>query len=129
MKALKKYLITLGAGLLVILMIVSAKGIFTVKDTAEILKILCDSFFAIGFTMAGFGLLVFTSNEGVFDGLVFGVSSFINMFRKGYVKKYRNLFEYKESRANKKYSFGYLIICGVILLAVSFIILPFYNKY
>lgn len=129
MKALKNYMITLGVGLLVIFLIISIKGIFTVQSITEIFKILCDCFFAVGFTLAGFGLLVYTSNEGVFDGLVFGVSSFINMFRKGYEKKYKDLYEYKESRASKKYSFGYLVICGLSLLAVSMIFLLLYNKF
>ena len=130
MKALKKYLITFGIGLLAVMLIISTKGIFTAKDTAEIFKILCDSTFAVGFTMAGMGLLVYTSNEGVFDGLIFGVSSFINMFRKGHKKKYKDLYEYKESKANKKYGFGYIVICGLIFLVVSLaIMLPLYNKF
>ena len=129
MKTLKKYLITLGVGLLLVFLIISSKGIFDVTDAKSVFHILCDAFFAIGFTMAGIGLLVYTSNEGVFDGLVFGVTSFFNMFRKNYEKKYKDLYEYKESKASKKYSFGFLLICGMALLAVSVVMYLFYLKY
>ena len=74
-------------------------------------------------------MLIFSSNEGVFDGLVFSVASFINMFRKNYKPKYKNYYDYKENRAGKKYSFGFLLICGIILLAVSMVMYLFYSKY
>ena len=129
MKTLKKYLITLGVGLILVFLIISSKGIFDVTDAKSVFHILCDAFFAIGCTMAGIGLLVYTSNEGVFDGLVFGVTSFFNMFRKNYEKKYKDLYEYKESKASKKYSFGFLLICGMALLAVSVVMYLFSRKY
>lgn len=128
MKLVKKYLITMAAGLLAVLLIILTKDIFAQTDAKTIFHILCDAFFAVGVVMAGMGLLVFSTNEGVFDGLAFGVMSFINMFRKDVDKKYKNYFEYKESKGDRKISFGFLLVCGVVILAVSVIMYMLYLK-
>ena len=121
MKTLKKYLITVGVEVLLVLTIILLKDVFNAADTKTVFHILCDSFFAVGFTVTGIGLLIFTTNEGVFDGLVFGIQTFVNMFRKNVEKKYKNLFEYKESRADKKYEFGYIVICGLVFMVIGLI--------
>lgn len=129
MKTLKKYLITLAVELLAVLLIVYTKGVFIQTDPAKIFHILCDSFFAVGVVATGFGLLIFSTNEGVFDGLVYGVSSFLNMFKKNPERKYATLFDYKASRADKKIGFGFLLICGLIFLAISMLMYLFYSRY
>lgn len=129
MKSLKKYLITIGIGLLLVLCIVCMKDIFNVSEAGKIFHILTDAFFAVGTVITGFGLLVFTSNEGVFDGLVFGVTSFFSMFKKDLKRKYKNLYEYKADRQDKKLSFGFMIISGLFFLAVSMIMFALYNNY
>lgn len=129
MKGLKKYLITMGAGLLAVLLISIAKDVFVQTDPKTVFHILCDAFFAIGVVMTGVGLLIFTTNEGVFDGLVYGVSLFIGMFKKDLNRKYKNLYEYKESRAGKKVAFGFLLICGLIILAIAFVMYLLYLQY
>jgi len=129
MKGLKKYLITMGAGLLAVLLIAIAKDVFIQTDPKTVFHILCDAFFAIGVVMTGVGLLIFTTNEGVFDGLVYGVSLFIGMFKKDLNRKYKNLYEYKESRAGKKVAFGFLLICGLIILAIAFVMYLLYLQY
>ena len=93
-----------------------------------IFKILCDAFFAIGFTTFGFGLLVYTSNEGVFDGLVFAVGSFINIFRKNPSKKYGNYYDYKDRRAQNNMDFGYIVLSGLLFLSIGlFMLWPYYS--
>jgi hypothetical protein len=129
MRSLKRYLITIGAGILATFAIVCLKDIFTVTEVAKIFHILTDAFFAVGVVMTGFGLLIYTSNEGVFDGLVYGVSTFLSMFKKDHKRKYETLFDYKESRADKKLGFGFLLISGLFFLAVSMIMLAIYSKY
>lgn len=129
MKGLKKYLITMGAGLIAVLLIAIAKDVFVQTDPKTVFHILCDAFFAIGVVMTGVGLLIFTTNEGVFDGLVYGVSLFIGMFKKDLNRKYKNLYEYKESRAGKKVAFGFLLICGLIILAIAFVMYLLYLQY
>lgn len=129
MASLKKYLITIGVGALLVLVIILSKDIFGTTEAAKVFHILTDAFFAVGFVMAGFGLLVFTSNEGVFDGLVYGVRSFLEMFKRDHKRKYATLYDYKESRKDKKSSFGFLVICGLGFLLVSMIMYMLYGMY
>lgn len=129
MRLLKKYLITLGVEAVAVFFILLLKDIFTQTDPKMIFHILCDAFFAVGVVATGFGLLVFGSNEGVFDGLAFAVGAFVNMFKKSADKKYHNLYDYKASRGNKKIGFGFLLICGLIFLAISMIMYFLYRKY
>lgn len=129
MKSLKKYLITLTIGFLAVGLIIYAKDIFSQTELVKIFHILCDAFFAVGVVITGMGLLIFTTNEGTFDGLVYAVSSFINMFRVNHEKKYDTLYDYKVSRADKKFSFGFMLICGLFFIAVSMIMYLFYCQY
>ncbi len=129
MKTLKKYLITLIIGFLTVFLIALSKDIFEQTSIVKILHILCDCFFVVGVVTTSIGLLIFSSNEGTFDILVYGVSSFVDMFRKTSKKKYETFYDYRDSRADKKISFGFLLICGLIILAISLIIYLFYRVY
>lgn len=129
MKDPKKYLITLAVGFSVVALIVFTKDIFAQTEAQKIFHILTDAFFAAGTFITAAGLLVWSSNEGTFDMLVYGVKSFVNMFKKNPEKKYEDFFDYRQSRADSKFSFGYLIICGLFFLAVSFVMLFLYGRY
>ncbi len=129
MKKLLKYSVTMLIGGLIVFAIISSKDIANVSSLSEIYHILCDAFFAAGILIFNAGLLVFTCvNEGIFDGVVYGVSSFLNMFRRDMAKKYDTYYDYKMSRETKKLPFGFLIICGLIFLAVSFVMLFLYKQ-
>ena len=125
MKKLRKYVITLLAGLAAVLGILCAKDFFTQTDPQRICHILCDAFFAVGTVLCCAGLLIFSANEGSFDMIVYGMSSFIDLFREKSKKKYDTFFDYRESRKGEKVTFGFLLICGVLFLAVSLALLPF----
>jgi hypothetical protein len=130
MRSLKRYLITIGVGLLATLWIVWMKDIFSATEAVKVFHILTDAFFAVGVVITGFGLLIFTSNEGVFDGLVYGVSSFLSMFKKDQKRKYATLYDYKVSREGKRVSgFGFMLICGLFFLAISMVMFALYCKF
>ncbi len=129
MKKLKKYLITMLIGLLAVALILWSKDIFHQTEAVVVYHILCDAFFAVGVVIVCVGLLIFSSNEGTFDIIVYGVSSFVGMFKKNHVKKYDTFYDYRVSREDKRVSFGYLLICGLILLAVSMIMYLLYRQY
>lgn len=124
MKTFRKYFITLIAGLAVAAGIAWAKDVFAQTEPAQIFHILCDSFFAVGTVLCCAGLLIFSSNEGTFDMLSYGVSSFIDLFRAKSKKKYDTFFDYRESKAEKKSPFGFLLICGLIFVAISLVMMP-----
>ena len=129
MKLLKKYLITLLIGFAIVALILWAKDIFSQTSTVKIFHILTDAFFATGVFITSAGLLFFSSNEGTFDMLVYGVNSFFDIFRKTSKKKYETFYDYRESRKDTKIKFGFMVVCGVFFLAVSMIMYLFYKKY
>lgn len=128
MKSLKKYLIAIIAEAVLVFLVAVSKDIFSVNEAVKIYHILCDSFFAIGFIAAGIGLLIFTTNEGVFDGVTYAVGSFINMFKKDPSKKYASLYDYRESKGRRAIEFGFLLICGLIFVAISLIMYLLYRS-
>ena len=128
MKLVYKYLITVAVGLAAVLMIVVWKDVFAMTEAVRVFHILCDAFFAVGVVMTGVGLLIFTTNEGVFHGLTFAVTSFINMFRKDVKRKYDSYYDYKESHT-RKLSFGFMLICGFLFLAISIIMYLLYLQH
>lgn len=129
MKALKKYLITLLIGFAGVALILWSKDILAQTELAAVFHILTDAFFAVGVVMTSAGLLVFSSNEGTFDMLVYGVRSFLDIFRKNKKNQFDSFYDYRESRADKKLPFGFIVICGLFFLAVSFVMLFIYHQY
>ena len=128
MKSLRKYLITIAAGLLGAFAIAYSKDIFSVTDPATLYHILCDSFFVMGVVLTGFGLLIFSTNEGTFDMLVYGVSSFVDIFRRTSRKKYDTFYDYRAAHQEKKVKFGFMLICGLAFLAVAGVMYLLYSK-
>ena len=118
MSKLKKYLITFGIGFGIAFLIAYSKDVFAQTDLSKIFHILTDSFCVSAVLITGFGLLIFVSNEGVFDGITYAVTSFINIFRKEKKNKYRTYYDYKESKSNRDMSFGFLLICGLVFMAI-----------
>lgn len=126
-KRIIKYLVTLACGFAGIAIIIFAKDIFSQTEKVNIFHILCDACFAVGVVITSMGLLMFASNEGTFDGLIYGVGSFFNMFRKPEKRKYKTLYDYKEARSGKKIRFGFLLICGLLFLAIALLMYVFYR--
>ena len=129
MKTFRKYLITLLIESLLVLWIIWAKDIFVQTELVSVFHILADGFFAVGVVVTLSGLLVFSSNEGTFDMIVYGVSSFVDLFRVKQLKKYHTFYDYRESRTDKKIPFGFLVICGLIFVAVAFVMYFLYRQY
>ena len=129
MRSTKKYLITLLVGFIGVFCILWAKEIFAQTEAVKIFHILCDAFFVVGVVITGAGLLVFSSNEGSFDMIVYGVSSFFDLFRKVSKKKYPTFYDYKVSREDKKIKFGFMLICGIFFLVIAFIMFFISRQY
>ena len=128
MKKANKYLIILGVGLLLALSIALSNDIFSQSELPVILQILADSFTLPAAVFLGMGGLVFVSNEGGFDALSYGITSFADMFRKEKKNIYKSFYDYRESRADKKHGFGALLVCGIIFAVLTAIVLLIYAK-
>ena len=128
MRALKKYLITLLVGMVGVIAILASKDIFAQTVQKDVYHILCDAFFVVGVLIECVGLLIFSSNEGTFDIIVYGVSSFVDMFKKRPNRKYETFYDYRVARQDKKIKFAYLLIVGLVFLAVSGVMLLLYHQ-
>lgn len=84
-------------------------------------RLLSDAFMLPGFFMVAVGLLIFLSNEGAFHGVGFvlkRVGTFLLPFLlKDKAETYAEYVERKREKATKGY--GFLLICGVVFLAVA----------
>ena len=129
MKLVYKYLITFGIGFATVLLVANSKGIFTQTELVTIFHILTDSFCVPAVLITGMGGLVFVSNNGVFDALAYGMISFLDIFRKEKVNKFRTFYDYKESRAEKNLGFGFLIITGLVFMLLMGVMYFMYRKY
>ena len=126
---MKKYLITLFVGFAAAFGIAYSKDILAQTDLKTIFHILTDSFCVPAVMIMGIGSLVFVSNEGGFDALSYGLTSFFDLFRKEKKNKFRTFYDYKESRAEKSMPFAFMLISGLVFVALTVIFLLLYNKY
>ena len=128
-KKILSYSITSAVGLILALIIMSAKGIFSQTEAVEVFHILCDSFFVSGVCMACIGLLVVATNGGVFDMLAYAVILIFDGLRKDVTKrKYKDFYEYRQAKKERKRSTAFLLIIGVALIAISLCFLLAYYK-
>ncbi len=128
MKSFKKYLITLLAGFAGAALIAWSKDILDQTTALAVYHILCDAFFVVGVVITAAGLLIFSTNEGTFDMLTYGMKSFVDIFRKEKKLKYDTFYDYRMERAEVKIPFGFLVICGLFFMAVSMVMLALYHQ-
>ena len=127
---LLRYGIAIATGAVIALLVMSAKGIFTLTDGRETMRILSDSCFVAGVCLASAGLILFVSNVGLFD--IFGFSMrllFGALKRNVRDRKYKDFYEYREAKKEKKHSVAYLLIVGLFFIAASAcFLLLFHNR-
>lgn len=120
MKKYLKYIITTIIGLVVTLLILFSKKIFQQDKLSEIYKILTDAFFVPGVLIFGFGLLVYSSNQGTFDIVSYGMKAFFNLFRTK-PQKQVTYYEYKLAKHEHDKPIVFFLIVGGGFLIVSMI--------
>ena len=130
-KRLLQYSITTGVCAIITFVLLIIKGVFNNPETKELMKYFTDSFFAVGIICAAFGLLVFASNGGAFDMLVYGVYRFLTLFKKNHTDvKYQTYYDYHIAKAErKKTEFLFMVIVGLLFVGISMIFLIFWYQY
>lgn len=126
---MKKYAITLTIETILTAIVVWSMGILEKTSPVDVFHILCDGFFVVGVVATGAGALVFVSNLGAFDGLLFAMRSFVNIFKKAPNKNVETYYDYKMRHSDKQFSFAFLLICGLIFIAISLVMLWLYYRY
>lgn len=130
MKTVYKYLITVAVGLVIAFLALLARNIFNLTATVDFMKAFCDAFFVSGVVLVCVGGLVFVSNGGVFDMLAYGIRTFFESFKKNVTdRKYKDFYEYREAKKSSKRSFSFLLVVGIVFIAISMIFLALYYNY
>lgn len=134
----KKYLITVVIGLIMAVIALLIKRVFSADSAKAVFRILADSFTIPGGFLLATGLGIWILNQGGFDGLIYmtrvlfrtksqGKEGSISANEDGRVEPYS---EFIIKRHNEKQVTGYsfVIVCAVAFLALAgvFIIL-FYS--
>ena len=129
-KTLKKYLITSTLALVLTFLITLSRGVFEKENIVDVLHVLIDSTFVVSILFTGFGLLIFSANEGTFDMISYGMTSFLALFKKdreNYLK-YKTYVDYKEAKADNKHSFAHIVLVGLAVFVVCLIFIAFYES-
>lgn len=118
-----QYSITFLVCSLLVLVYVSANGIFTKTKSEEIYTILSNAFLTIGVVAASVGLIIVMSNNGAYDFLVYGFKRFFSLFKKDPTKvKFRTFYDYHEAMQDREgRSFSFLLINGIAFILISII--------
>ena len=126
-KRLISYGITTLIGLSFVLLIVLSKNIFQKENAKDVFHILVDAFFVPGIIIASFGLLVIAANGGTFDMFTYGVRRFFDLFRSDLGKRMQETFyDYREAKRENPRPAGYLLLVGLVFIAISMMFLIFY---
>ena len=124
-----KYGSCVAAGLLAGVAYLSGKDFFNLSLVDQY-RLLSDAFMLPGFLMVAVGLLIFLANEGSFTGIGFiaqkAVGFLIPFLYQQKGETYREYVERKTAKPTKGY--GFLLICGLVFLAVSLVFVVLYKQ-
>lgn len=135
---LRRYLISAGIAVIFFFVIGWLQGLFGQYDPttdiydlsakAWLLHKISDAFVTDGVLFICCGGLVFCSRNGAYDSLSYGVRQALGvMFKRPENMKYKDLYEYKQSRKDVKPDFWYLIFIGLALVLVGVVFLILYK--
>lgn len=127
--SLLRYVITAAVGLIAAVVIMFSKSIFSQSEVKTVMQILSDAFFIPGVCIAGGGLIVFASHGGAFDMLAYGIRLVFTAFRRKEKRKYKDFYEYKQSKEGKKESVAFMLIIGVAMIAAACVFLILYYNF
>lgn len=124
----KSYVITFVIGIVAAVIICLAKEIYIAEDFSKALSILCDAFFIPGVVFLGIGIMAWIANEGLFNGIIFGLKTLGRSFsaKKGEKIREEDFYQYNDRMKEKQISFGHFMFAGIIDVVISIICLVFY---
>ena len=130
-KNLLKYGITSVIGLIVAFLITWSRGVFDSDIEAKmVVSFICDGFFVTGMLLFLFGILIWVSGTGFFDGLTYGLQFIVQKILPLYRQSYKSYYDYKMEKAERRYkgSTVFMMVVGLIFIGISAIILLVYYK-
>ena len=128
-KKILEYSITFAVCALISFIIIAVKGTFSAETPRIAYHYVTDSIFTVGVLCTALGLMILAANGGAFEMLIYGISRFISLFRKGKAK-YHTFYDYQIARAERpRAEFLYFIVVGLAFIGISLIFLAcYYNE-
>ncbi len=119
----KQYVIPSVIGLVVAVAICIMNDIFALETSAEVFTILSNAFAIPGFVMFGIGIMVWVMNEGLFNGISYGMKTVGRSLsaRKGEKIKDEEFYEYNARQKAKHHKFKHLLIVGGVFVVISIV--------
>lgn len=110
------------------LLVIVIRKTLSATEQLRVLQDLSDAFIIPGVIVLCFAGLVFSSNCGTFDMLLFSISKVFDVFRKNENKRAaKNFYEYRESKSDEPKSFVHLIIIGIIFVVIGIVFYVLYS--
>ena len=122
----KRFLIAMGFGAAVFVGVLFAKDVFHEEETYRLFQSLSDAAFVPAVLLICYGALVLATKGGTFDMLVYGVSCVFSVMKRDPTRKYKTFYDYRVAQNEKPRSFWYLMLAGVVFLAISVVFLTVY---
>ena len=118
-----------AVGLALAFVILCFKNIFSQTDAVKVFQILCDAFFVTGICFACIGVIMLAGNGGAFDMLGYAFVMLFDALRKDISKrKYKDFYEYRQAKKEKKRNVLYMFVVGGAFIAISVIFLILYYQ-
>lgn len=128
-KNILRYSIASAVGLALAFAILCFKNIFSQTDAVKVFQILCDAFFVTGICFACIGVIMLAGNGGAFDMLGYAFVMLFDALRKDISKrKYKDFYEYRQAKKEKKRNVLYMFVVGGAFIAISVIFLILYYQ-
>lgn len=104
---------------------------FSQQSLAEKYRILCDAFTIPGLLSLGIGVLLWASNDGIFNGLSYCLNVAWRALIPGGRAKTERYYDYVTRKGEKKLTgYGFLFVGGGVCMAVAAVFLAlFYRVY
>jgi len=124
----KRFLITLGVGLVCSVLLMLLLGAFSKETRYETYSALCDSFFVAGILTVGVGLLTLSANSGTFTLLGYSVSLWGKLLRKDLSAESRSYYDYRKRKLAIKRPYLHYVLSGCVLILIAAVFYVLYNS-
>lgn len=129
MKSMKKFRVSFVVCSICTFLTAWSRGVFAQTAPIYVFHILSDSFLAVGMTATCIALLLFVSNEGTLDMIVYGLQVLGCLFKKDMSRRHDTFHDYRMARQEKKSPFLFLLACGGFFLLMSVLTYVGYRIY
>ncbi len=123
----KKLLVLCIISAAVFVAVLFLRGVTGAQGARDVLRCASDAAFVAGTIMLVTGGLMWTADQGVADGLTYGVGRFFKRRGVNYEDRRESYSEYKERKHSKKIKVAEFFISGAIFVVIALILLIPYS--